>query len=98
MILMGIFIAAACIMIIVASLRNNNKHEPIKTEYPIDYPEEPMFENFASITEALYDCDCANSLKTVYVRIIIFQSVYNDSKVFTDELWDLYRQKEFFIV
>jgi len=64
------------------------------TEFPIEYPMEPMFENYDSIKKDIFDCTTTEELKKVYVRIIIFESCYDDSATFTIELQEMYSEQE----
>jgi len=64
------------------------------TEFPIEYPMEPMFENYDSIKKDIFDCTTIEELKKVYVRIILFESCYEGSEPFTGELIEMYQDQE----
>jgi len=64
------------------------------TEFPIEYPMEPMFENYDSIREDIFNCTNSKELKQVYVRIILFESCYEGSALFTGELIEMYQDQE----
>ena len=66
----------------------------IPHEYPIEYPLEPMFENYISIGEAIKEAETARQLNDIYVRILIFEGCYNNGAPFTSELFEAYKEKE----
>ena len=59
-------------------------------KYPIKYPIEPMFENYADVKEEILRCETLDDIKRCYVRIIIFQSCYPDGGNFLSELNEQY--------
>jgi len=75
-------------------LKASAKYEHIPTEYPIVFPLEPMFENYDSIKDEIFDCSTSEELNKTYVRIIIFESCYEGSAPFTSELWEMYLEQE----
>ena len=66
----------------------------IPQEYPIEYPLEPMFENYISIGEAIRDATTTKDLNDAYIRIIIFTGCYDHNAPFTSELIEAYKEKE----
>lgn len=63
-------------------------------EYPINYPLESMFENYCDIIQDIESCVSERMLNLVYVRVIIFESCYEDSASFTSDLMEAYLTKE----
>ena len=72
--------------------------EDIPQEYPINYPLEPMFENYISIGEAIKEAETTRQLNDIYVRILIFEGCYNNGAPFTSELFEAYKEKESIIL
>jgi len=79
-----------CLLLIIIFSKNifkfTAKYEPVKEEFPIEYPMEPMFENYISIIEEIKSCQTQKDLKSVYIRILIFEGCYSDSASFVSEL------------
>jgi len=75
-------------------LKTSQQFDPVKEEFPINYPMEPMFENYASIKDEILACSTEKELKTAYVRILVFEGCYNDSATFTHDLIELYLYQE----
>ncbi len=82
------------ILLFLSEKLENIKYKPIPDAYPIEYPLEPMFENYTSIIEQLEVCGNKKELYECYVRYILFASCYKDSPTFIHELHDLYSEKE----
>jgi len=89
---------ALCLILIIANApKILNWLAPVYKEpelsledYPINYPMEPMFENFDSIRGQIWACEDQQDLNQVYVRLVLFESCYDDSATFTSELFREY--------
>ena len=72
-----------------------DRQTPEPEQYPISYPMEPMFINFASIRDEISECENEVDLNRAYIRILIFEGCYSDSLNFTSELIEYYQQRQF---
>ena len=70
---------------------------PIEHEYPVEYPLEPMFENYISIIQAIEEAENVRALNMAYVRILIFEGCYDKAASFTSELIEAYQAKEYIL-
>lgn len=95
---MDVFVIIAAISLIILMAEKMTKkmipYDTIPEAYPINYPLEPMLENFADIIFAIQQCENLKALNTIFIRIIIFQGCYSDSEVFYSELMLLFIDKE----
>lgn len=68
--------------------------EDKKVEFPIEYPMEPMFDNFCSIMEDINSAKTDKEFTSVYLRLIIFEGCYDDSETFKSDLRARYNLME----
>lgn len=62
--------------------------------FTIDYPSVPMSQNFEDIMRDIENCENEKSLKSAYVRIMIFQGNYSESTNYLTRLTNAYSKKE----
>jgi hypothetical protein len=89
-----IYVIAVVIAFVIIFTPSQKKHEVIPEQYPINYPLEPMFENYISIAEDIRDAQTQQQIYACYVRYILFASCYNDAGSFVHELHQAYCEKE----
>ena len=90
-----LIIAAAIIMILIIEkvTKMMIPYDVVPETFPINYPLEPMLENFTDIQECIEECETLKNLNAIFIRIIIFQGCYAD-KLFYSELMHLFIDKE----
>lgn len=85
-------------LIFILIIYGINKSTPVKNEIeelpPPYHPKETMMENYSSISEQITGCFDQQTLKDIYIRILIFQCCYEDSASFLSELYEMYSAKE----
>ena len=95
---MDVFVIIAAVILVIIFVEMMTKkmlpYNSVKENYPINYPMEPMFENFSDIQDAIETCDNLKSLNAIFIRIIIFQGCYADSQVFYTDLMHQFGDKE----
>lgn len=87
------FITAILITLLIIG---TTKEHPEFTEekYPIEYPMEPMMDNFKSIIIAIRLCECERDFNAAYLRIVIFQGCYPKYGSYLHELWKYLEERQ----
>ena len=94
---MDVFIIVGAVILIILFVEKvTKKMLPFNSSetFPINYPMEPMLENFSDIQDCIEVCDNLKSLNAIFIRIIIFQGCYADSGVFYTDLMHQFGDKE----
>ena len=95
---MDVFIIIAAVILVILVVEKVTKkllpYNVLPEAFPINYPMEPMLENFADIQDCIDECDNLKSLNAIFIRIIIFQGCYADSGVFYTDLMHQFGDKE----
>ena len=89
-------ICAAIFMVLIIDQvsKKYGHYNVLQESFSINYPLEPMLENFADIQIAIDQCTNIKMLNAVFIRIIIFQGCYSDSEVFYTDLMHQFGDKE----
>lgn len=85
-------ISAFASLLLICTLPKHK--EPAEERFPINYPIEPMFENYSDIIDEIQACKTTHDLNSAYIRIIIFSGCYQDSASFLSDLWCHFEKKE----
>ena len=95
---MDVFVIIAAVILIILFVEKITKmllpYNVLPEAYPINYPMEPMLENFADIQDCIEECNNLKTLNTIFIRIIIFQGCYADSGVLYTDLMHQFGDKE----
>ena len=95
---MDVFIIIAAVIFVIFFVEKLTKSmlpfNTVPEAYPINYPLEPMFENFSDIQIAIDECTNIKMLNAIFIRIIIFQGCYADSAAFYTDLMHQFGDKE----
>ena len=95
---MDVFIIVGAVILIILFVEKVTKKmlpfNCVPEAFPINYPMEPMLENFCNIMNTIHECNTLVKLHAVFIRIIIFQGCYADSKDEYAELIKRHSDKE----
>ena len=95
---MDVFIIVGAVILVTLFVEMLTKklmpYNSVPEAFPINYPMEPMLENFADIQDCIEQCDNLKSLNAIFIRIIIFLGCYADSGVFYTDLMHQFGDKE----